>query len=1019
MSGNYTHDSGRIIGTVSGSTMRGEWSEAPSYSGFWDAGKFEFVISDDCNTITGNWGYGASSTDGGWTGTRVIPEPPQDEAVIYCKVRDSGTKAPVSNAVVTLTDISGDSSVSTQTDAGGNCAFENLKKVNYQLTVFADGYSSQSKLKEAVTTQTVEPVIFELTKWGVIKGTVVDKKTNSPVKNLEMQLLRSNKIISTFLTDKNGSYGFYDLSHGEYSVSVSPNYPLADIPETKGPYTLSEGEVVVVDFEVDSVGTDFVISIPFENASIVLTKAISTYTATVTNLGPEKGHARVTIDTNTQSLASIDLVNTRKGECRITGSDKAICELDELARGEKAEITVGLKTKKAGEFSQNLKVEASAGFSDPDPRDNSVDLNLTIKPYTIRGRVHTTDRFNTDLPIKNIPVRVMLFKNGKEIFWESVFTNERGEYSYDSNDLIDEFQLEAWLMDKDRTLALYSDWGYINEDIIKLKTEKLAADNQNARRNIHFHPNYLYFDASMTAVASAPRILRDAAVYYANIYEAVLFARNTLQLNLDHKLPVEIYLYRDGCAACYLKSDSRIQGNARGTNSDFRSRNSPDNREYHEFGHHVNADSSMGGENTYPNMGSGDTNHGGVENSDSSDSVIEGFAEFFSISIANDPVYNWAGGATNLQWNLHFTKDKKGKTIPDEEFMVASLLWDLADADNESGDNIALGFEGVWRRLNSEKITTVRSLYLDLKKWGVGSWDMDKNGMTDLDDLFIRHWMFHNTDDDTLFDRGEDEPGYGVFNPNDPTEARDDRERIPGTALEFSVKDRSGNELPLSFFEVFIDYPGDYYDFTYNDLPDPDDGYLWAYVPVDAEKIEILPIVPGYKGEPLVMDPDTFWDAVVAAKEKNESVYATQDFVLQENRIPQPPDFVASAVNGTFIRLTWAPAGQVVLVAGIDHYPTHTSDGRLVYEGPASKYGDEGLLSDTTYYYTLFSVEGDELSKGATASATTRPYFEEGATEPATGEDGPSDDGSGPGLIFLVLFVVVLALVFYIKRRKD
>ncbi len=71
VTGTYTHDSGKITGTVSGGVLKGKWSESPSYAGPNDAGDIEFVISSDCNSFTGKWRYGSTGDmTGGWTGTR-------------------------------------------------------------------------------------------------------------------------------------------------------------------------------------------------------------------------------------------------------------------------------------------------------------------------------------------------------------------------------------------------------------------------------------------------------------------------------------------------------------------------------------------------------------------------------------------------------------------------------------------------------------------------------------------------------------------------------------------------------------------------------------------------------------------------------------------------------------------------------------------------------------------------------------------------------------------------------------
>ena len=67
VSGNYTHDQGKIVGTMSGNKLIGTWSEAPTYSStHHDAGDVELILSDDCKSFSGNWRYGS---EGGWSGS--------------------------------------------------------------------------------------------------------------------------------------------------------------------------------------------------------------------------------------------------------------------------------------------------------------------------------------------------------------------------------------------------------------------------------------------------------------------------------------------------------------------------------------------------------------------------------------------------------------------------------------------------------------------------------------------------------------------------------------------------------------------------------------------------------------------------------------------------------------------------------------------------------------------------------------------------------------------------------------
>lgn len=71
VNGTYTHDQGRIQGTVSGRNLTGTWSEYPSYSPPGDAGDIVFIISADCSSFDGKWRYGTSGGwSGSWTGAR-------------------------------------------------------------------------------------------------------------------------------------------------------------------------------------------------------------------------------------------------------------------------------------------------------------------------------------------------------------------------------------------------------------------------------------------------------------------------------------------------------------------------------------------------------------------------------------------------------------------------------------------------------------------------------------------------------------------------------------------------------------------------------------------------------------------------------------------------------------------------------------------------------------------------------------------------------------------------------------
>jgi len=73
VTGRYTHDDGKIEGTISGRSFTGRWSEAPTYEDPNDGGLVELEFEPNCNSFTGRWKYGTTGDwkENGWTGERT------------------------------------------------------------------------------------------------------------------------------------------------------------------------------------------------------------------------------------------------------------------------------------------------------------------------------------------------------------------------------------------------------------------------------------------------------------------------------------------------------------------------------------------------------------------------------------------------------------------------------------------------------------------------------------------------------------------------------------------------------------------------------------------------------------------------------------------------------------------------------------------------------------------------------------------------------------------------------------
>jgi hypothetical protein len=244
------------------------------------------------------------------------------------------------------------------------------------------------------------------------------------------------------------------------------------------------------------------------------------------------------------------------------------------------------------------------------------------------------------------------------------------------------------------------------------------------------------------------------------------------------------------------------------------------NRESHEFGHALMHAILEGGWIAKPSV----ANHGGYINSNSGDSLSEGFAEYWAMHVDRVAVISGDPGEYDAWGHVGSTDRRMAWTpvdiahpsapainYPKEEFAVAGLLWNLEDA---------IGFARIVKALAVDG--TVTSFHAKLLGAGV------KESV--LGPLFISYGFFADKDGDWKYDKGEPiGAGNGtrcvMLNPNGDTQwpvpKRPTRQKRPYEPNAFVGVNLNGVTSPTaeSVVTVRISYPGSpAKDYSYKDV---------------------------------------------------------------------------------------------------------------------------------------------------------------------------------------------------------
>ncbi len=224
--------------------------------------------------------------------------------------------------------------------------------------------------------------------------------------------------------------------------------------------------------------------------------------------------------------------------------------------------------------------------------------------------------------------------------------------------------------------------------------------------------NFDIWDLDGTYESSDMRVERWPAIVdiYQSMNSAVQLAVQT-DAPLDYGLPIPVYAWCDSptlfCDPAGEAEFAFYSGTTVGRpvdqpymalgfpSSELDYRGSPDNREYHEFGHAFLADVS--GDQVPINVG--DQNHGGYyRNKMTTDSFVEGFAEFYSVMVSKhiDQEENPQRYKIGAEYDIEADRKPWEAVGWWEEFTLAGLLLDFEDGpgDYVAGES-SIGVESV------------------------------------------------------------------------------------------------------------------------------------------------------------------------------------------------------------------------------------------------------------------------------------------------------------------------------------
>lgn len=410
---------------------------------------------------------------------------------------------------------------------------------------------------------------------------------------------------------------------------------------------------------------------------------------------------------------------------------------------------------------------------------------------------------------------------------------------------------------------------------------------------------------------------------------------------LPGRLPLTFGGLRDGGAAvngsALVSFGPELSSSRPAGGPDPETGDTPDNREWHELGHYwmlqlYDGDWPGGYRNhatdcreVPPSLPPvpprfGDGHHCGYANQSTTDSFIEGSAEATSMLIAehyDDPrpfLYRLRGNDQNLEvdhrvWGPAVPVQEGGELTGlelldprAEDFAVAGLLWDLADA----GPSIEPKAPGVasdtlrtedrseqpvpelFAHIRNDLPQTLADLFATLSSAFPA--DGDADGLTDTEEIFVAHGAFGDDERDLRHDPGEI-PGETGSADLPVRPVRLAREPLPNGFVDLGFTVDGFPFAPFGFpleLRYELDPPFDHYDY---ETTVRSRGRLHLHMPPPLYPCRVTITAHGKddfadrRSEPLVISCAEYWGAVASGA----SSMGEHTFELEEDVAPDPP----------------------------------------------------------------------------------------------------------------------------------